>query len=169
MSEHNHDQSVGLPQAKLASSTAGLRAARLVSAGVIMLGLVMGGLAFLHWGPSPVIIEWTTANELNSAGYNIVRGENPDTINTLINEQIIPPGSDPVKGSKYRYEDSSVQAGTTYYYSLQEVDFEGNLSEYGPIIATAKRGGRLELTLAVVLVLAGIIGLCLPSIIKRIS
>lgn len=167
MFEHDRDQSVGLPEAKPASQTAGLQAARLVSAGVILLGLVIGRLAFLHWGPTPIIIEWTTANELNSAGYNIVRGENPDTINTLINEQIIPPGSDPVKGSKYRFEDSSVQAGVTYYYSLQEVDFEGNVSDYGPIIATAKHGGRLELTLTVVLVMTGIIGLCLPSIIKR--
>ena len=48
-----------------------------------------------------------------------------------------------------------------YYYELEDVEFDGNTSRYGPIEVEAKRGGTLDLLLAMVLLILGVFGLFL--------
>lgn len=135
---------------------------KLVWLGVFVLFLaavVMGIFAWREASQAYVIIEWETASELNTAGFFLNRGETLEGPFERVNHQIIAASPDPITGGSYRYKDLNVQPSVTYYYMLQEVELDGNFSSYGPIEITANAGGRQELILAVLLLLAGGIGL----------
>jgi hypothetical protein len=87
--------------------------------------------------PNRVLLEWTTASEVNTAGFNLYRSENKEGPFAKVNNQIIPASIDPVLGGKYQYEDSGVTAGHTYYYQLEDVEYSGATTRHGPIVATA--------------------------------
>jgi len=98
---------------------------------------------------SPVLVDWSTETEMNTAGFNLYRGESPDgPFEVKVNEKLIPAAPDPMTGGKYHYSDNSAQAGKTYYYQLQEVEKTGGVNKYGPI---AVRAGGFDWRLAVVL------------------
>jgi hypothetical protein len=81
-------------------------------------------------------VEWETATEINSLGFNLYRAESPDGLRIRLNESLIPsqaPGS-PV-GAKYQYVDDSIETVTTYYYFLEEVDVTSRATPYGPVSA----------------------------------
>jgi hypothetical protein len=85
---------------------------------------------------SPVRVEWTTETEMNTAGFNLYRGESPDgPFDVKINDQLIPPADDPLMGKQYTYVDRSALPGTTYYYQLQEVEKDGKINTHPPIRA----------------------------------
>lgn len=105
----------------------------------LALPLLVSLAALVACSPSltPVVIEWTTATELNTAGFNLYRSERADGPYTKINAQLIPASSDPLVGGKYRYEDSDVMPGKTYYYQLEDVEYSGASTRHGPIAITA--------------------------------
>lgn len=94
--------------------------------------------------PSRVVIEWTTASEVNTAGFNIYRAESKDGSFAKVNEQLIPASVDAVAGGKYKYEDADVAAGHTYYYQLEDVEYSGTTTRHGPIVATASGDFGIE-------------------------
>lgn len=157
--QSQRDNSIGRIEPHLLNPITGRRTYYLVIGALFLLGLALGYLAFKNTGPMPITIEWTTANELNTAGFYIYRGEEPDKIDHLVNEQIIPASTDPINGSQYQFVDTTVELGKTYYYELREVNFEGNVSKFGPINATTQPGGRVELFLAVILIAIGVLGI----------
>ena len=106
----------------------------------------------LYQNPS-IIIEWATASELEVAGFNILRAENPDGPFIQINDSLVPSSGDPLTGGEYSYQDFSVEGGKNYTYQLQEVELSGAVAIHGPIEAKAQRGGIAEAVLGVVLVL----------------
>ncbi len=81
-----------------------------------------------------VILNWTTASEINTAGFNIYRSDSKDGPWTRINPQIIPSASEKVMGGKYRYEDTTTQSGKTYYYQLEDVEFNGTKVTHNPVV-----------------------------------
>lgn len=87
--------------------------------------------------PARVVVEWTTATEINTAGFNLYRGESAEGPSAKINSELIPASPDPLLGGKYRYEDATVVAGRTYYYQLEDVEYSGARARHGPIIVTA--------------------------------
>lgn len=89
--------------------------------------------------PARVVVQWTTATEINTAGFNLYRAERAEGPYTKINAQLIP-ASDALTGGKYQYEDTTVVAGKTYYYQLEDVEYGGATARHGPIVVTASGG-----------------------------
>ena len=91
---------------------------------------------------APVRVEWSTETEMNTAGFNLYRGESTDgPFDVKVNDQLIPPAADPLTGGKYQYVDKTARAGVTYYYRLEEVERNGGTNDFGPI---SVRAGGLE-------------------------
>ena len=89
---------------------------------------------------APVHIEWSTETEMDTAGFNLYRGDSPDgPFDVKINDQLIPSSTDPMTGGKYSYVDNTAQAGKLYYYQLQEVERNGAINDVG--VTTARAGG----------------------------
>jgi hypothetical protein len=106
--------------------------------------LVLSGCA------APVRVEWSTETEMNTAGFNLHRGESADgPFDVKVNDQLIPPAADPLTGGTYQYVDKTARAGVTYYYQLEEVERNGSANTFGPI---SVRAGGLAWWHALVLV-----------------
>jgi hypothetical protein len=103
----------------------------------LWLVAVLVSLAACGPANSRVVVEWTTASEINTSGFNLYRSERAEGPYTQVNAQIIPASTDPLVGGKYRYEDTTVIAGRTYYYQLEDVELDGARTRHGPIVVTA--------------------------------
>ena len=89
---------------------------------------------------APVRIDWRTETEINTAGFNVYRGESPDgPFDVKVNAQLIPPSPDPMTGGKYNYVDNTAQIGKLYYYQLEEVERNGARTKLG--VTEARAGG----------------------------
>lgn len=120
-----------------------------VSAALI---LVMA-LLMLAGCTAAVRVEWSTETEMNTAGFNLYRGESADgPFDVKVNDQLIPPAQDPMTGGKYQYLDRTARPGVTYYYRLEEVEKTGATNSYGPISVRAT--GLVWWQVAVFVVLA---------------
>lgn len=136
-----------------------LRLLRLFSIVILILGGVMAVMAWRAGRQSSVVVEWTTASELDTVGFNIYRSEIKDGEFVQVNSSLIPAASDPLTGSSYKYEDQAVQPGQKYYYLLEDVDSSGTTTRHGPIEVTAQQGGLSELAAALVLACIGMVSL----------
>ncbi len=113
--------------------------------------LLLVGLTACGSSASPVVIEWTTATEINTAGFNLYRAESADGPFTQINSQLIPASPDPMAGGKYKFEDTSVTAGKTYYYQLEDIEYSGTRTKHPPVaVPTGASFGMTEAMLALV-------------------
>jgi hypothetical protein len=105
---------------------------------------------------APVRVEWKTETEMNTAGFNLYRGESPEgPFDVKVNTELIPPSDDPLTGKAYTYIDRTAQAGVTYYYQLQEVEKNGQTNAHGPISVHA--GGLTSWHAAILAGLAGMV------------
>ncbi len=94
----------------------------------LLLALLLAGCT------SSVRVEWSTESEINTAGFNLYRGESPDgPFDVKVNPQLIPPASDPLVGGEYTFEDTTARPGVTYYYQLQEIEKSGAVNLHGPV------------------------------------
>jgi hypothetical protein len=108
---------------------------------------------------APVVVEWSTETEMNTAGFNLYRGAAAaGPFDVKVNEQLIPAALDPMTGGKYSFVDRTARPGVTYYYQLQEVEKTGAVNKHGPI---AVRAGGFDWRLAAVLGALGAIVLSL--------
>jgi hypothetical protein len=137
----------GLNSVKLASKSPArlLLACAALVASVICAGNASTSYASLSTAaggglcaPAPNDITWTTATEVNTAGFNLYRGGKIEGPYTKINAELIPAGRDPLTGGKYQFEDAEVVAGRTYFYQLEDVEFGGGSTRHGPIVVTAQ-------------------------------
>ena len=83
-----------------------------------------------------VAIRWTTASEVDNTGFNIYRSEELDGEYTKINEDMIPSEGSPTKSTFYSFVDDDITNGTTYYYTLEDIDIDDNSTMHGPVSAT---------------------------------
>jgi hypothetical protein len=108
---------------------------------------------------TPIRIEWNTETEMNTAGFNVYRGESPDgPFDVKVNAELIPPSPDPLSGGKYSLLDRSARSGVTYYYQLQEVEKTGEVSVHGPIQAKGSPFSWQQ-TLVLAVVAVAVLGL----------
>ncbi len=124
----------------------------------LLIGLTLLAAVFLLWQASreaTVLVEWSTASELDTVGFNLYRADIPQGPYVQVNHELIPASSDPLAGGDYSYPDRAVQPGRTYYYELEEVQSNGGRDRFGPISVQAENGSaaRLMLILGVVLIL----------------
>jgi hypothetical protein len=106
-----------------------------------------------------VVVDWETASELNTVGFNLYRSESLDGQYYQINVSLIPASPDPLVGGEYSYLDDDVEAGLTYYYKLEELDSKGDRWYFGPIEIQASSQGWQIILLGGFVILSGIIGL----------
>lgn len=104
-----------------------------------MLSFCLVALGWQKYQTSEIIIEWSTASELNTVGYNIYRSLAEDQVGEKINAMPIPVKSDLLSGNEYSYSDQQVQVGTQYYYWLEDIARDGKTTRNGPIEVEAKR------------------------------
>ncbi|HSN77593.1 MAG TPA: right-handed parallel beta-helix repeat-containing protein [Anaerolineae bacterium] len=85
-----------------------------------------------------VLVNWETVSEIDNLGFNLWRGVSPDGPDTQLNASLIPsqaPGS--TLGYSYAWTDQTdLVAGTTYFYWLEDVDANGEVTRHGPVSAT---------------------------------
>ena len=106
-----------------------------------------------------VVVEWTTASELDTVGYNLYRGENPSGEFIKVNKELIPSSGDALAGGDYRFIDPLVKPGKIYYYMLEDVDSLGSTQRNGPITIKTETYRWLEIVLVTALLSVAILGM----------
>jgi hypothetical protein len=125
----------------------------LILCGVLFLsGIVIGLQAIRNFDRATIIVEWATASELETVGYNLLRSEDENGPFSQINDYPITSSEDPLIGGEYTYEDADVIAGKTYYYILEEIEISGGKNQHGPIVQKAANTSALNLLLSAILV-----------------
>ena len=85
---------------------------------------------------SAVELQWETASELNNLGFHLYRAMSARGPYEQITTRAIPGlGSSPV-GAQYRYQDTGLANGVTYFYKLEDIETAGKTELHGPVSAT---------------------------------
>lgn len=72
-----------------------------------------------------VTLHWRTESELNNLGFNVFRTARPDGEYVKINPTLIKGAGTDATSHEYQFVDEDVEFGKTYYYYLEDVDFNG--------------------------------------------
>lgn len=112
----------------------------LVFIGILWLLLAAALLVYQLGEPvKEVKVEWSTATEVNTAGFHLYRSTSPDGDFVLLNEEELIPGrGDAVSGATYSYTDNDVVAGKTYYYMIEEIEYDATSNRYDDAILSYK-------------------------------
>jgi len=78
-------------------------------------------------GDASASVQWTTASEVNTRGFYVLRSLQSDSGFTRVSGEIPRLGTG-VGGANYEYNDSGLTNGTTYYYRLEIVSSSGESS-----------------------------------------
>ena len=78
-------------------------------------------------------LQWTTDAEIDLAGYNLYRGENPDGDRTRLNDELILARGDMYSGAEYTFTDETAEFGKAYFYWLEASTRTGQVALHGPI------------------------------------
>ena len=80
-----------------------------------------------------VRVEWKTATEVDTLGFNLYRSVKKEgPYEKLNNDLIVGLISSPI-GRSYTYTDKNVIQGNLYYYKLEEIDLSGKRTQHGPV------------------------------------
>lgn len=79
-------------------------------------------------------LRWTTASEVDNAGFYVFRSEQKDGDFKQLNEKMLPGAGNAEVPSKYVYVDLDVQDGKTYYYYIESVSLSGKHEKFSPVI-----------------------------------
>ena len=71
------------------------------------------------------LIQWTTASELENAGFNLLRSETKTGTFTVVTPRMLQGAGTTSERSSYQYVDTSAKANVAYYYRLEEVSYAG--------------------------------------------
>jgi hypothetical protein len=112
-------------------------------------------------------VEWSTASEIDTAGFNIYRSESSQGPYVKVNSNLIPASGDPFSGGDYSFTDKDILSGQTYYYQLEDVDLSGAINRHGPIQVSNRVIGIYEI--GEFILAGGIIILGLLGLLKSIS
>lgn len=77
-------------------------------------------------GDGTVLLEWTTALEVDHAGFYVLRRDTLTGETVRLNEGLIPAQGDVFEGADYRYTDDTAVNGVRYQYILVDVDLNGS-------------------------------------------
>ncbi len=105
--------------------------------GVLWLLLAAAIIISQLANPTPIRIDWETETEIDTAGFNVYRSDQPDGDFELLNNGLIPSSGDATSGSSYSFVDASVTAGETYYYRLEDVELDNSREQHEIIEYTA--------------------------------
>lgn len=129
-----------------------------ILASLLLLGALVCGFVGLQGRQKAEIqVEWSTASEMNTAGFHLYRAESPDGPFTRITTELIPASPDPLTGGDYSFSDRGVVPGRTYYYQLEEIELDGGGSRAGPVEVKAEAETSFWLPLAALLLFIAIL------------
>jgi len=80
-----------------------------------------------------LLLVWETVSEVDNAGFLLWRSDSEDGEYTLITQDLIPAEGGDTWGAVYTYEDATAEPGKTYYYKLEDVDYQGTGTFHGPV------------------------------------
>ena len=72
-----------------------------------------------------VVIHWTTASEVDNAGFNILRSQTRTGEFKVINAQLIPGAGTTAERNTYTWTDTTAKPNVVYYYQIEDVSFDG--------------------------------------------
>ena len=111
-----------------------------------------------------VVVEWSTANELDTAGFFLSRSSSPQGPFQRVNQEMIPASGDMLTGGSYHFEDKNLRAGQLYYYQLEDITLSGKASRSSEVLKVQSKGPRLSMFYAALfLALISFRGLWLQS------
>jgi hypothetical protein len=84
-------------------------------------------------GRRGVILSWTTATEVDNAGFLILRSTSPSGPFVPITPVLIPAEGSGISGATYEFEDRTARRKRVYYYQLIDVDLTGVMTMNGPV------------------------------------
>ena len=87
--------------------------------------------------PEGVTLAWETVSETGNAGFNVYRSTSDAGPWAKVNAALIPaaaPGS--ADGHAYTWTDASAEAGSTYFYQLEDVALSGATTVHAPVSVT---------------------------------
>jgi len=84
-----------------------------------------------------VRLSWHTATEIDTAGFHIWRADAREGEYVRITDILVSAEGGPTYGAEYAYEDTDVVPGVTYYYKLEDIDYDGVSTFHGPVWAWA--------------------------------
>ena len=117
---------------------------------LITFACLTGYLAWRDSQQASVVLDWSTASEIDTVGFNIYRSEQIGQEYSRINAEIIPASQEPLTGGEYSFLDTDVEPGKVYYYLLEDVSMDGQAGQNGPIEVRASADYVLNLGLAIV-------------------
>ncbi len=106
--------------------------------------------------PPPVLIQWSTETEFETAGFNIYRSNSLDGEFEQVNVQLIPAQADAAAGAQYSWEDTAAEAGRTYYYQLEDVEYNNSRTRHEPFSHTSATSSPIKLAVAISALVFGI-------------
>jgi hypothetical protein len=81
-----------------------------------------------------VEVRWTTATEIDNAGFNVYRSESEDGMKVRLNDRLIPAVGDELKGATYTFKDHDISADESYYYWFEDINVDGIARMNGPAL-----------------------------------
>jgi hypothetical protein len=129
----------------------------IVSAILMFVGIILVIHAIINYNDSEIVIEWTTASELDTVGFNLLRGDSENGPYEQINPELLPSDNDSLTGGSYQFLDTRVIRGRIYYYLLEEIEMTGEINQHGPIIVKADNTSKTELLVAFLLLIGSMI------------
>jgi hypothetical protein len=118
--------------------------------------------------PAKIEIQWETETEFNTAGFNIYRSDDLNGSFQQLNEKLIPGVEDAASGGDYSFVDTNVKKGNTYYYRLEDVEFDSSTTLQEPLAATAPSISLFVIGLSAAAIVIGIFMLISYYLKKRI-
>ncbi len=86
-------------------------------------------------------ISWSTAAEIDNAGFNIYSGPSINGPWRKLNSELIPAQGSPSDSTEYTFLDRS----RATFYRLEDVDTNGNATQHGPVPVVATFSGASEM------------------------
>ncbi len=75
-----------------------------------------------------IVVRWVTESETNNAGFNILRSETRDGEFTKLNIKLIAGQGTTSERTAYEFADTSAKPNVVYYYQIQDVSFDGDVT-----------------------------------------
>lgn len=103
-------------------------------------------LVYLKANPidnSFIQLSWLTAVEINNKGFEVKRSEDGISFTTI---GWVDGNGNTTEPKPYSFDDKDVAANTTYYYKLQQVDFDGKSEETNIVTARITSGEQFTVS-----------------------
>lgn len=90
-------------------------------------------------GSGFVTLSWSTASEIDTAGFNIYRAEGRDAAFVRITPGLIAASGSAAQGARYGFTDRGLCNRTRYHYFLEDVNLSGVSTRHSPVQAVPRQ------------------------------